>query len=52
MLRECQQMLINEHKMKINKYKMKTKGNENKSLMLIRVFIVNIMYKHCFFYVK
>lgn len=48
MLRECQQMLINEHKMKINEYKMKVKGSENKSLMLIRVFIVNVLYKTLF----
>lgn len=41
-------MLINEHKMKINEYKMKTKGSENKSLMLTRAFIVNVMYKILF----
>lgn len=41
-------MLINEHKMRINEYKMKTKGSENKSLMLTRTFIVNVVYKTLF----
>lgn len=41
-------MLINEHKMKINEYKMKTKGSENKSLMLIMRLVVNSVYRTLF----